>query len=364
MNCNRRKVIKGLAATAGISLLGISNASAADYQKAKYWHLAGNNVVCDLCPNGCVLSEGNTGLCRNRLNTGSILYTIGYSNPCAVHVDPVEKKPLYHFYPGAKTYSVAIAGCNLRCKNCQNFEISQSSPLETRNIFLPPQSIVDEAQKNGCPVIAFTYSEPSVWFEYMIDTAKLARKSGLKTVLVSNGFLNNAPFEELSAFVDGAHFDLKSFDDNVYHDLSAGSLAPVLSTLELARKKNIWIEIVNLVIPGWSDNLDVIRKMCKWINSKLGSNTPVHFTRFFPLYQLANLYPTPEEPLVKARQIALEENLKFVYIGNMPGTDSNTYCPKCHELLVERNGYVITGYFLKQGNCSKCGSKIAGVWRS
>jgi len=364
MNCSRRKVIKNLAATAGISFLGISKANAADFQKAKYWHSAGSNVFCELCPNGCILSEGKTGLCRNRRNIGATLYTLGYSNPCAVHIDPIEKKPLYHFYPGTKTYSVAIAGCNLRCKNCQNFEISQSSPLETRNFFLPPESVIKEAQKNNCPVIAFTYSEPSVWFEYMIDTAKLARKAGIKTVLVSNGYINNAPFEELSAFIYGAHFDLKIFDDKIYRDLNSGSLPPVLSTLELARKKGLWIEIVNLVIPGWTDNLDTIRKMCKWINTKLGADTPVHFTRFFPLYQLSNLYPTPGEPLFKARSIAIEEKLKFVYIGNMPEADSNTYCPDCHELLVQRKGYIITGYFLKQGNCCKCGNKIAGIWRS
>jgi pyruvate formate lyase activating enzyme len=364
MNCSRREIIKGLAATAGISFLGFSNASAADYHKAKYWHFTGADVVCDLCPNGCVLSEGKTGSCRNRRNIGATLYTLGYANPCAVHVDPIEKKPLYHFYPGAKSFSVAIAGCNLRCKNCQNFEISQSSPLETRNIFLPPESVVDEAQKSNCPVIAFTYSEPSVWIEYMYDTAKLARKAGIKTVLVSNGFINNAPFEDLSAFIDGAHFDLKSFDDKIYHDLNGGSLSPVLSTLELARKKGLWIEIVNLVIPEWTDNLETIRKMCKWINAKLGTDTPVHFSRFFPLYQLSNLYPTPEEPLVKARSIALEEKLKYVYIGNMPDADSNTYCPNCRTLLVERKGYVISGYFLKQGKCGKCGSKIAGMWRS
>lgn len=364
MSLTRRDVTKYIASCAGISLFNFTKTTTPRYHQAKYWHLKDDKVECELCPHRCLLVNGKTGLCRNRKNQSGVMVTLGYSYPCAVHIDPIEKKPLYHMYPGARTFSVGIAGCNLRCKNCQNFEISQSSPLETGNIYLPPESVIEQAIQNDCQVIAFTYSEPSVWYEYVYDTARLSRKAGLKTVLVSSGFINPEPFIELAPYIDGAHIDLKSYDEKIYRNLNAGDLDTVLLTIETARGKGVWIEIVNLVIPQWTDNQDMIRKMCKWIYEKLGKDTPLHFSRFFPIYQLANLYPTPASILEKARKIAVEEKLRYVYIGNMPGADSNTYCPNCRELLIGRNGYLLTRYFLKGGACGKCGTEIAGIWKS
>lgn len=290
------------------------------------------------------------------------MLALGYGTPCAVHIDPVEKKPLYHMYPGEKTLSIGIAGCNLRCKNCQNYSISQSSPLKTNNVEMTPEDAVDEAVKRGCRIIAFTYSEPSVWIEYVIDTSLLARKKGLKTVLVSSGYINHAPFEDLASVIDGANIDLKSFDDTVYRNLNAGSLEPVLQTLKTARRKGVWLEIVNLIVPRWNDNMSMIREMCKWIYANLGDNTPLHFSRFFPMYKLADLYPTPVESLLNARKIAIDEKLKFVYIGNVPDIDSNTYCPSCRKLLVERKGYIATTHDLKGGCCAGCGTEVSGMW--
>lgn len=330
----------------------------------RFWHKSGDVIFCDLCPHGCVLPKGKIGICRSRKNADGALLSLGYANPCAIHTDPIEKKPLYHILPGTKTYSLGIAGCNLRCKNCQNHPISQSSPLQTQNIYLPPEKAVEQAIKNGCSSIAYTYSEPVVWIEYVLDTASLARKAGLKNILVSSGYINNGPFEELCTVIDGAHIDLKSFDNDVYNKLNAGKLEPVLQTLVTARKADVWLEVVNLVIPQWSDDFEMIRKMCRWIKQNLGSSTPLHFSRFFPLYKLANLYPTPVKTLLTARKIAIEEGLLFVYIGNVPEINTNTFCTKCGELLVSRIGYNTTVHALTGGMCAKCKTSVPGVWNN
>lgn len=359
---NRRELILSLTALAGTAVTGIAQDPSVNYYKARYWRKMGHSIACELCPHGCVLTEGKVGICRNRQNINGTLYSTGYSYPCAVHTDPIEKKPLYHMLPGIKTYSLAIAGCNLRCKNCQNYSISQNSPSQTQNTYLPPDKAVEDAVSRGCSAIAYTYSEPVVWIEYVMDTARLARKAGLKNILVSSGYVKSAPFEELCSFIDGAHIDLKSFDDNVYRNLNAGQLNPVLQTLKIAKKAKVWIEIVNLVIPQWSDDLNMIRSMCRWIKQNLGSETPLHFSRFFPLYKLANLYPTPIETLNEARNIAIEEELHFVYIGNVPEFDSNTYCPSCGELLIFRKGYRVIIKALNGGKCAKCKTSVPGVW--
>jgi pyruvate formate lyase activating enzyme len=363
---SRREAIKTMAAFAGASACG--RALFADEPKgghaAKYWHSFGDAVQCELCPRGCILTEGKTGICRSRRNKNGSLVTLGYGYPCAVHVDPVEKKPLYHFLPGSLAYSVAVAGCNLRCKNCQNYTISQVSPLETAVPYVSPQALVDEAKKSGAQVMAYTYSEPSVWIEYMADVAKLGHAAGLKNVMVTSGYINPAPLADLAGCIDAMHIDLKGFDETIYRNLNAGNLKPVLDAILTARKNKIWVEIVNLVVPQWTDNPDTIKKMCAWIRENVGADTPLHFSRFFPLYQLAQLYPTPEETLTKARRIALEEKLQYVYVGNVPDIDSNTYCPKCKNLLVERNGYRIKILGMKGNACKKCGEKIPGVWQN
>ena len=331
-------------------------------KKAQYWKVAGEGVQCILCPRTCKIKPGKTGVCRTRKNKGNTLLTIGYSNPCAVHDDPIEKKPLYHVMPGSRSYSIAVAGCNLRCKNCQNYTISQASPLETPNAYLTPQMVVEEAVKNRCTTIAYTYSEPIVWYEYMYDTAKLARAAGLKNLMVTCGYINPEPLKELCKYMDAANIDLKSFSEDTYKKLNAGRLQPVLDAIKLSHELGMWVEITNLIVPKWTDNLDMIRNMCIWIRDTVGKDVPLHFSRFHPMYKLAHLYPTPSDVLKKAKKIAEGEGLRYVYIGNLAGADSNTYCPRCKKAVVKRMGYIITGNNIKGGTCKFCGSKIAGIW--
>lgn len=329
---------------------------------AMFWHPFQGATACELCPHRCVLGEGKTGQCRTRQNVGGSLITHAYANPCAQHVDPIEKKPLYHFLPATRAYSLAIAGCNLRCLNCQNYTISQASPSETETRYLPPEKAVSEAIANGCTSIAYTYSEPTVWFEYMFDTAKLARAAGLKNIMVTSGYINAAPLKELSKYMDAITLDVKSFSEDVYLKLNAGTLEPVLNSLELAKKCGIWVEVSTLVVPGWSDDQASTRKLCAWVKVHLGAGTPMHFLRFFPLYKLANLYPTPTETLLKAQKIAKEEGLSFAYVGNVAEADSNTYCPNCKKPVVVRDGFLIKKVEIKKGLCSFCKTQISGVW--
>jgi pyruvate formate lyase activating enzyme len=352
----------GIVAGASTSLAALSQTKQEKWYSAKYWKEVSGRVHCLLCPHGCTLENGKTGICRTRKNIDGKLFTSGNSNPCAVHIDPIEKKPLYHVLPGSSTYSIGIAGCNLRCKNCQNYSMSQNSPLETDNIYLPPEDAVANALESKCSSIAFTYAEPVVWIEYVQDTAELARKAGLKTVLVTSGYSNPQPFKELCAVIDCAHIDLKSFDEMVYRNLNAGSLSPVLKSLTNAKETGVWIEIVNLIVPSWSDNIEMIRKMCKWIKDELGVETPLHFSRFFPMYKLAHLYPTPVEVIQLACRIAKEEQLQFVYAGNVPELQSNTLCPSCGTILIERQGYKIKNYIAGTGSCFSCKKQIKGIW--
>jgi pyruvate formate lyase activating enzyme len=364
MTITRRDAMRNLAFLAGA--MACSASAVKEHKRlhqALYWHVSGNNIQCELCPHACQLAKGQTGICRNRQNRNGELVALGYGLPCAINVDPIEKKPLYHFLPGSRVYSFAVGGCNLRCKNCQNYTISQTSPLETGAAYRSPQSMVDEAKKAGVASIAYTYSEPSVWFEYMLDVAKCARKNGLKNVLVSSGYINPKPIEELAPYLDGAHIDCKSFDDTIYRNLNAGKLKPVLDTILLAKKKGVWVEIINLIVPEWSDDYAMIRKMAVWIRENAGVDVPLHFSRFFPLYQLAQLYPTPADVLVKAREIAREEKLSYVYIGNVPEIDSDTHCVHCNALLIKRTGYNVTVTGMKGSTCSKCGAKVPGVWK-
>ena len=330
---------------------------------ARFWHREGNAAACEICPHGCILRVGKTGKCRNRTNRNGRLVALGYGRPCAVHIDPIEKKPFYHVLPGARTYSLGVAGCNLRCKNCQNYQISQRSPLETENVFLPPEKAVEEALRRKCTVVAFTYTEPTVWLEYVIDTATLAKKAGLRTVMVSSGYINAAPFETVMPLLDAVRIDLKSFSDRVYRDLNAGTLQPVLDTLLRAKKGNLWLEIINLVVPQWNDRPEELRRLCRWVAANLGSDTPVHFSRFYPMYQLSQGYPTPVATLKKAVAIAREEKLSYVYIGNVADAGSVTICPSCGKTVLDRSGYIVTVNRLKNGRCGYCGTVIPGVWR-
>ncbi|MGM0573615.1 MAG: AmmeMemoRadiSam system radical SAM enzyme [Bacteroidota bacterium] len=332
-------------------------------KEAVYYVSTPRGTKCQLCPNECTVEEDDVGDCRTRVNEDGKLYSIVYGNPCAIHVDPIEKKPLLHFHPESRAYSIATAGCNLACLNCQNWQISQKSPKETRNHDLMPDKLVDEAVKNNCESIAYTYSEPIVFYEYMYDSAKIARDKGIKNVMVTAGYINERPLHNLCKYIDAANVDLKSFSNDTYMRLNAGELEPVLNTLKIMKEEGVWLEITNLVVPEWTDDLDMIEEMCNWLYENGFKNNPLHFSRFTPLHKLTHLPQTPVETLKKARKIALDAGLHHVYIGNVPGSEGeNTFCPECGKKIIDRRGYYILNNHIKDGKCGFCGQAIAGVW--
>jgi pyruvate formate lyase activating enzyme len=332
-------------------------------KEALFYEAQGDAVQCLKCPHGCLLQPDELGICRNRLNYRGKLYSIAYGNPCAVHVDPIEKKPFFHFLPSTRAFSIAAAGCNLRCLNCQNWEISQISPRESQNIDLMPERVVEECVKIGCESIAYTYSEPTTFYEYALDTAVVARRQGIRNVLKSSGYINEAPLRKLCGVLDAANIDLKSFDERVYWELNGATLQPVLRTLKVIREEGVWLEITNLVIPTWTDNLDMIRKMCDWLCENGLRDSPIHFSRFTPMYKLNRLPSTPVATLDHALAIARESGMRYVYVGNVPGHRAeNTFCHNCGRLVIERRGYVIISNEIKDGRCSFCNENIPGIW--
>jgi len=351
----------------GSSLMGFSVEAKEKLWKwskeGMYWSSTPRGPKCLICPNECVIKEGETGVCRNRINYEGKIYSMAYGNPCAANIDPIEKKPLNHFLPGSKAFSIGTAGCNLACMNCQNWTISQVSPKETRNYDLMPDQLVARAKQEKCQSIAYTYSEPISFYEYTLDSSKLARQEGIKNVLVTAGYIHNEPLRNWCKTIDAARVDLKSFSNDIYMKLSAGALQPVLDTLKTFAEMGVWLEIINLVVPSWTDNLDMIKKMCNWLVENKLENAPLHFDRFHPDYKLTQLSATPIGILTQARDIALAAGIKYVYIGNVPGLDAqNTICPKCKELVIERMGFTVVQNNLVKGGCKKCGEKIPGVW--
>lgn len=282
-----------------------------------YEKLDENKVRCLICPRNCIIKENDFGFCKARQNKKGILYSMVYAAPCSVNIDPIEKKPLYHFLPGTKTFSVGTTGCNLRCKFCQNWQISQALPSEVPFVKLSPSQVVKQALDSGCKSIAYTYTEPAVFYEYVIDIAKLAKKKGLKNIIVSNGFVNQKPLKEMCKYLDAANIDLKSFSDEFYRKYTGAWLEPVLESLKTLKKEKVWLEITNLIIPGLNDDMKMIEKMCKWIKKELGEDVPIHFSRFFPNYLMQDIEPTPKETLFKAEEIAKKVGLKHVYLGNV-----------------------------------------------
>ena len=330
---------------------------------AMYQEETARGIMCRICPNECVLKEGELSKCNNRRVHDSKLYTMAFGNPCTVNVDPVEKKPLYHFLPGSKAYSIATAGCNLVCLNCQNWTISQTSPDKTRNFDLMPDKVVEECIKNSCRSIAYTYSEPVTFYEYVFETATIARNANVKNIFKSNGYINTDPLKKMCSVIDAANIDLKAFSESTYLKLTGGKLQPVLDSLKVFKDMGVWLEITNLIVPDWTDNQDDIRKMCRWLSDNGFKNTPLHFSRFYPMHKLEQLPPTPVEILNNAYSIAKEEGLKYVYTGNAPGNEiSDTKCPSCNSTVVVRQGYRISSNTITDGKCNKCGSKNDGVW--
>ena len=274
-------------------------------------------IECQLCPHHCRMADGKTGLCRSRKNKGGVLVSEVYGKPCSLAIDPIEKKPLYHFHPGTTCLSMACTGCNFRCLNCQNNEISQVPPSEVDHYDLSPEAVVELCLKHHCPGIAYTYTEPLTYLEYITDTARLAHKTGLWNILVTAGYVCQEPLNDLLPHLDAANIDLKSFSDDIYMKVSGGHLQPVLDTILAMHGAGVWIELTNLVIPGVNDDRQMIRKMCRWIAANGLADNPLHFSRFFPRYKMRNIPPTPLQTLKEAEQIALEEGIKYVYIGNV-----------------------------------------------
>jgi pyruvate formate lyase activating enzyme len=373
-NCDYRKrdfLKKCLAFSSGLIILpgkvSVSKLLSEEqgiYKKvAMFQEETARGIMCRICPNECVLKEGEISKCNNRKVYKSSLYTLAFGNPCSVNVDPIEKKPLFHFLPGSKAYSIATAGCNLVCLNCQNWTISQTSPDKTRNYDMMPDKVVEQAIMNNCRSIAYTYSEPTTFYEYVYETSILARKAGIKNVVKSNGYINPEPLKKLCSVIDAANIDLKSFNESTYLKLTGGKLKPVLDSLKVYREMGIWLEITNLVVPAWTDKLDEIRMMCRWLADNGFEKTPLHFSRFYPLHKLEQLPPTPLEVLQNAAKVATDEGLKYVYTGNVPGNEiADTKCFSCGSKVVLRQGFRIVSNNIKDNKCSKCGKTIEGVW--
>ena len=368
-NMRRRDFIK-IASLAPLMLsLDLGTASGTGYgpgyQEARYYKKSSAKTVdCQLCPRQCTLPDGETGFCRARKNIGGRLYSLGYGSPCAVHIDPIEKKPFFNVLPRTLSLSLASAGCNLRCKFCQNWQISQASPLDTTNMKMSPDDVVNAAVQKGCRSIAYTYTEPSNFYEYMFDIAKIARRRGIINVSHSNGYINQAPLKELSRYMDAVNIDLKGFSPNFYATMCEGELDPVLLSIKTLKRSGVWVEITNLVLQGYNDDERMITAMCAWVGKEAGADTPVHFSRFYPMYKLTGVSPTPLRSLERAREIAIASGLKFAYIGNIPGhPGENTYCPKCKKLLVQRSGYNVLANVIKDGKCPDCSTRIGGIWK-
>ncbi len=333
-------------------------------EAAYYEQLPGNRVRCLVCPRKCVVGDGQRGYCRVRENIGGRYYTIVYGRVCARHIDPIEKKPLFHFLPGTTAYSIATVGCNMACKFCQNWEISQEKPENVGAMNLPPGSIANEAKRWRAPTIAYTYTEPTVFYELMIDSAREGHTKGIRSVMISAGYINEEPLRELAAELDAIKVDLKAHSDDFYTDVCSTSLQPVLDTIVRVKESGTWLELVNLIIPTLNDDEEAVARLCKWVLENVGDEVPIHFTRFYPTYRLKNLPPTPVGSVEKAREIALDSGIKFPYVGNVPAghPGESTYCPSCGEAVVKRVGYSVQSINIKDGRCAKCGTAIPGVW--
>jgi pyruvate formate lyase activating enzyme len=332
--------------------------------EARWWEPEPNGKVhCYLCPRHCHIGVGQPGFCFIRVNEGGKLYSLGYAHPAALQIDPVEKKPLNHFLPGTRIFSMGTAGCNMGCFFCQNWDISKSHSDQVHSTYIPPEDVVLLAKRNGCPSIAFTYNEPTIWGEYVIDICAAAKEAGLNTVMVSNGYITYDAFHEIYDRVDAANIDLKAFTENFYGKITLTHLQPVLETLEWLKKEtNVWFEITNLLIPTLNDAARETRLLSEWILEHLGPDVPLHFTAFHPDFKLQDKPRTPPETLHAARKIALDAGLHYVYEGNIFSDGAHTSCPSCNALLIRRSWHEVEQNRLKNGCCPNCGLAIPGRW--
>ncbi len=372
---NRRDFIKlssgaGIMAGSGMGKNFVDNlyafseeANLSNVEARYYEQLPHREIECRLCPRLCRLGDKERGYCGVRENRDGVYYTLVYGKACTAHADPIEKKPLFHFLPKSQALSIATAGCNVNCKFCQNWEISQVRPEQIQHFDFPPEAVVEAAVKNDCPSIAYTYSEPVVFFEYMFDTSVAARKRDVNNVVITGAHINPEPFQELLQVVDAVKIDLKAFTQKFYAEYVRGDLQPVLDAIKMTAQSPVWLEIVYLVIPTLNDSPEEITSLCRWIKKEIGPDIPVHFSRFHPTYLLKNLPPTPASTLTRIRNTALDEGLHYVYVGNLPGhVGESTYCPECGKTLINRFGYNISKIRIRSGKCEECGHPIPGVW--
>ncbi|MCK4659325.1 MAG: AmmeMemoRadiSam system radical SAM enzyme [Phycisphaerae bacterium] len=350
--------VAGTGALVGPELEGVIR------HEARFWEKRDQKrVLCKLCPRECEVADVERGYCGVRENQGGSYQTLVYGALCSANVDPIEKKPLFHYLPGTTAFSIATAGCNIECKFCQNWQISQFRPEQVRSVEVPPKRLIAACRNRHSPTIAYTYSEPVIFYEYMYDTAALARTQGIGSVMISNGYIQEQPLRELCRHLTGVKIDFKAFSEKFYTDVCAGQLKPVLKTLETLKDIGIWFELVILVIPTLNDSPGEIKAMSEWVLKHLGPDVPMHFTRFHPTYRVTNLPRTPVSTLERCRKIALEAGVRYVYAGNVPmHPGGNTYCHNCQHELIKRVGFRVVSNNLRQGKCPKCDTAIPGVW--
>ena len=321
-------------------------------------------VKCLLCAQGCIIKENENGKCRARININGKLKSLVYGRPISIHIDPIEKKPFYHFLPGSNAFSLATAGCPLSCQFCQNWEISQAKPEDFQVKYVPPEELVESSHSQNVPVIAFTYNEPTVFTEYLTDTARQAKKKNIRSILISCGFMNEEPLKEMCEVLDAIKIDLKGFSENFYRKVCSAELQPVLRSIKQISKSKTHLEIVNLVVPTLNDSDKMLTDLAEWITGEIGPDVPIHFTRFHPDYKLLNLPPTPIATLERSREIAMSKGIHYAFVGNVPGHPGNcTYCPRCGKEIIKRTGLFTTEIHLKNGRCEYCNYAIAGVWK-
>ncbi len=319
-----------------------------------------DKVRCNICGHRCKIGEGKLGFCGTRRNINGKIYTTIYNTISSEAVDPIEKKPLYHFLPGTRSYSLGSIGCNFRCEHCQNWSISQVTLEEAYTKEITPEEAVENALRTGCKSISWTYNEPAIWHEYTYDSAVLAREAGLKTAYITNGYITPEALRRIAPYLDAYRVDIKSFSEDFYRKVCAARLAPVLESARLAKELRMHVETVTLVVPARNDSPEEITMLVRWVRDNLGVDTPMHFTRFYPMYKAEHISPTPVSTLEMAYDIAKKEGMRFVYLGNVPPgyKYENTYCPECNTLLIERTGFSISAYGMKGNKCPECGEEI------
>jgi pyruvate formate lyase activating enzyme len=337
-----------------------------NFEARFYEKLPDLKIRCNLCPRECIVGDGERGECGVRENRGGTYYTLVHSRVCAAHIDPIEKKPLFHYLPGTTAFSIATAGCNVHCKFCQNWDISQSRPEQIPAEYMPPHQVAAAARKFNCPSIAYTYSEPIVFAEYVMDTVDAGHAAGVRSIVVSNGYMHQDALERAYGKVDAVKIDLKAFNDSFYAKVVTGQLKPVLDTLVTLRNMGKWTEVVFLVIPTLNDDDASFRGLAQWITINLGPDVPLHFTQFHPDYLLKDLPVTPVATLERAKAIADAEGMHYVYIGNVPGHRAqNTYCPQCRKMVIERVGMTASQMLIREdSSCPYCRHIIPGIWHA